>query len=68
MQLVWLLCAWIIWNDRNQKLFNNIGSSIDQLLDKVKHYSLWWLKVSNAIFVYGYTSWWSNLIVCLGIG
>ncbi|KEH18178.1 hypothetical protein MTR_8g012905 [Medicago truncatula] len=36
------------------------GSYIDQLLDKVKHCSLWWLKASNAIFVYGYTSWWSN--------
>jgi len=44
LQLVWLLCAWIIWNDRNNKLFNNVSSSIPQLLEKVKHYSLWWLK------------------------
>jgi len=36
MQLVWLLCAWIIWNDCNQRLFNNIGSFIDELLEKVK--------------------------------
>jgi hypothetical protein len=28
MQLVWLLCAWTIWNGRNNKLFNNVESSI----------------------------------------
>ena len=68
MQLVWLLCAWIIWNDRNQRLFNNMGSSIDKLLDKVKRYSLWWLKGSNVVFVFGYHLWWSSLMACLGLG
>lgn len=61
MQLVWLLCAWTIWNDRNNRLFNNVESSIDKLLDKIKHYSLWWLKASNTNFVFGFTSWWSTL-------
>jgi hypothetical protein len=68
MHLVWLLCTWIIWNDRNQRLFNNLGSSIDQLLEKVKRYSLWWLKASNVIFVFGFHLWWSNPLACLGIG
>ncbi|KEH24095.1 hypothetical protein MTR_7g103360 [Medicago truncatula] len=36
LQLVWLLTVWIIWNDRNQWLFNNTSSSIDQMMDKVK--------------------------------
>ena len=68
MQLVWLLCAWIIWNDRNQRLFNNLGSSIDQLLDKVKRYSLWWLKANNVVFIFGFHLWWSSHLVCLGLG
>jgi len=68
MQLVWLLCAWIIWNDCNQRLFNNIGSSIDQLLDKVKRYSLWWLKANNVVFVFGFHLWWSSPLACLGLG
>jgi hypothetical protein len=68
MQLVWLLCAWIIWNDWNQRLFNNIGSSIDQLLDKVKRLSLWWLKASNVVFVFGSDLWWSKPLDCLGLG
>jgi hypothetical protein len=68
MQLVWLLCAWTIWNDRNNILFNNVESSIDQLLDKVKRHTLWWLNASNTNFVFDFTSWWSSPLLCLGIG
>jgi len=68
MQLVWLLCVWIIWNDRNQRLFNNIGSSIDQLLEKVKWHSLWWLKACNVVFGFGSDLWWSRPLVCLCLG
>jgi hypothetical protein len=56
LRLVWLLCAWTIWNDRNNRLFNNVEKFIAQLLDKVKHYSLWWLKASNTNFVFCVTS------------
>jgi hypothetical protein len=68
MQLVWLLCAWTIWNDRNNILFNNVESSIDQLLDKVKRHTLWWLNASNTNFVFDFTSLWSSPLLCLGIG
>lgn len=54
LQLVWLLCAWTIWNDRNNRLFNNVENFIVQLLDKVKHTSLRWLHASNVNFVYGF--------------
>jgi len=67
MQLVWLISAWIIWNDCNQRLFNNLGSSIDQLLDKVKRCSLWWLKANNVVFVFGFHLWWSSPLACLGL-
>jgi len=40
--LIWLLCVWVLWKDRNDRLFRNTHSSLQQLLDKVKHYSLWW--------------------------
>jgi hypothetical protein len=67
LQLVWLLCVWTIWNDRNNRLFNNVEKFIDHLLEKVKHTSLWWLKTSQANFVYGFSSWWSIPLICLGI-
>ena len=65
--LIWLLRVWVLWKDRNDRLFRNSSSSLQQLLDKVKHYSLWWLKTSNDTFVFGTHNWWSNPLVCLGI-
>jgi hypothetical protein len=41
LQLICLLCVWVIWNERNQWLFKNSEQSISQLLDKVKLYSYW---------------------------
>ena len=58
LQLVWLLCVWLVWNERNNRLSKNIESSIPQLFDKVKYYSLWWLEANNANFV---------PFMCLGI-
>jgi len=39
--LIWLLCVWVLWKDRNDKLFRNNYSSLPHMLDKVKSYSLW---------------------------
>ena len=67
LQLLWLLCVWLVWNERNSRLFNNTETSIDQLLDKAKYHSLWWLKANNITFVHGTQTWWSNPFYCLGI-
>jgi len=65
--LIWLRCVWVLWNDRNDKLLRNKQSSLPQMLDKVKSYSLWWLKASNAVFSFGTHNWWSNPLLCMGI-
>jgi len=67
MQLLWLLCVWILWNERNNTLFNNVHMSMIELLEKVIFNSLWWLKVNNATFVFGTQRWWSDPLQCLGI-
>ena len=41
LQLIWLLGVWLIWNERNNRLFNNIQTPIIQILDKVKSHSYW---------------------------
>ena len=51
LQLLWLLCVWLIWHERNNKLFNNSQLSISELMDKVKFHSYWWLKANNTTFV-----------------
>jgi len=67
LQLLWLMCVWLVWNERNSRLFNDTETSIDQLLDKAKYHSLWWLKANNTTFVHGTQTWWSNSFYCLGI-
>ena len=67
LQLIWLLCVWLVWNERNNMLFNNIETSIDQLLEKAKFHSLWWLKAHNTFFVYGSQRWWSDPLFYLSI-
>jgi hypothetical protein len=67
LQLVWLLCIWLIWTERNNRLFNNIETPVIQLLEKAKYHSLWWLKAHNITFVYGSQRWWSDPLLCLGI-
>jgi len=34
--LIWLSCIWIVWRDRNSRVFQQKGNSIHQLIDKIK--------------------------------
>ncbi|MCH79613.1 cysteine-rich receptor-like protein kinase, partial [Trifolium medium] len=36
LQLIWLCCIWVIWNERNNRVFKAREASLHQLLDKVK--------------------------------
>ncbi|XP_024634718.1 uncharacterized protein [Medicago truncatula] len=67
LQLIWLLCVWVLWNERNNRLFNNIVTSIPKLLDKVKYMSLAWLKVNKIVFRFGSDMWCLSPLQCLGI-
>lgn len=67
LKLLWLLYVWLVWNECNNGIFNNIQASIVQLLDRVKYYSLWWLqKANNVTFMYGSHIWWSDPFIYLG--
>ncbi|XP_024633495.1 uncharacterized protein [Medicago truncatula] len=67
LQLLWLVGVWILWTERNNRLFNNVQNSAVQLLEKVKFNSLWWLKANNITFALGTQRWWSDPLLCLGI-
>ncbi|GAU34960.1 hypothetical protein TSUD_312910 [Trifolium subterraneum] len=67
MQLIWLACVWVLWNERNHRLFKNSAQTVSQMLDKVKLYSLWWLKTTNVTLVANLHSWWLTPLLCLGI-
>ena len=68
LQLIWLLYAWVVWNERINRLFNNVITPISRLLEKVKLLSLGLLKAKKATFTYGTQQWWSSPLACLGIG
>jgi hypothetical protein len=68
LQLIWLLTAWVVWNERNNRLFKNVVSEAPRLLDKIKLLSLVWLKAKKTTFVFGTQMWWSSPMACLGIG
>jgi hypothetical protein len=67
LQLIWLACVWVLWNERNQRLFSDTASPISLLVEKVKMFSFRWLKTTNATLVTNYHTWWSNPLLCLGI-
>jgi hypothetical protein len=44
LQLIWLCCIWVMWNERNNRVFKAKEATTRQMLDTVKVYSFWWLK------------------------
>ena len=68
MQLLWLVCVWVLWTERNNRQFNNTENSMYQLLEKVQNHSFWWLKAVNSVHVFGIHSWFASPLLCLGIG
>lgn len=52
LQIIWLLCIWVLCNERNSRLFKNQECPSFQLQDKVKSYSLWWLKAKFFTFLW----------------
>jgi hypothetical protein len=68
LQLLWLCCIWVVWQERNIRIFKANESSVLQLFEKVKVHCLWWMKTNNANIYLNSHMWWSNPLTCLGIG
>jgi hypothetical protein len=67
LQLVLLACVWVVWNERNLRVFRNSTNTLHQLLDKVKIFSYWWLRTTDVTLEAHFHAWWSNPFLCLGI-
>jgi len=66
-KLIWLACVWVIWKERNDRLFNNVASDPATLVEKVKLNLFLWLKSKNALFVFSYDEWWRHPLHCMGV-
>jgi hypothetical protein len=67
LQLIWFLCVWVVWNERNQRLFRNSEQSLLQISNKVKLYSYRWLKTTITTLVSNYHRWWLCSLTFLDI-
>jgi len=67
LHMTWLCCIWVLWNERNHRLFSNKVTSTVQLIEKVKITTLSWLKSKNVWFPYGYHMWWQQPLFVWGL-
>ncbi|GAU21406.1 hypothetical protein TSUD_32360 [Trifolium subterraneum] len=66
MQLIWLACVWVVWTERNHRLFRGSANSSLHMLDRIKTFSYRWLKATNNTLALNCHSWWSCPMLCLG--
>jgi hypothetical protein len=57
MQLIWLVCAWVVWTERNHGLFRGSSSTLHLLMDKIKLLSFRWLKATSVTLASNCHSW-----------
>ncbi|PNX70935.1 kinesin-like protein, partial [Trifolium pratense] len=67
MQLIWLACVWVVWTERNYRLFKGSANSLHSMLDKIKTFSYRWLKATSSTLALNCHSWWSSPMLCLGL-
>ncbi|GAU20182.1 hypothetical protein TSUD_352460 [Trifolium subterraneum] len=67
LQLVWLCCISVLWHERNNRVFKATGTTVQQMLDKIKLCTYWWLKAHNVHLGINTHRWWSSPLVCMGI-
>jgi hypothetical protein len=64
LQLFWLACVWVVWNERNHRVFRNSANFGHQLLDKVKMISYQWSRTADVTLVSNCHCWWMNPLLC----
>jgi len=68
MSVIWFASSWVIWKEKDDRLFVGKEKSPFQLLEIIKLLSFWWFKVNFVIFNYSFHNWCHNPPVCVGIG
>jgi hypothetical protein len=66
LKVIWVTSVWIIWKERNDRVFNNKVSIPSILIEKVKLTSFLWLQANQASFIYSYNDWWNKPLLCMG--
>ncbi|GAU49095.1 hypothetical protein TSUD_137800 [Trifolium subterraneum] len=67
MQLIWLVSVWVVWHERNSRLFRGSANSVQHMLDKIKAFSYRLMKATSSTLALNYHCWWSCLLLCLSL-
>jgi len=67
LRLIWFAFVWVIWKERNNRVFNNVTLNPSVLLEKVKLNSFLWIKSKQVAFFYSYHDWWKHPLQCMGV-
>jgi hypothetical protein len=67
LTIIWFAAVWVIWKERNNRVFQQTIATPIMLIEKVKLHSFLWLKSKHVSFSYNYHDWWKHLLPCMGI-
>ncbi|KEH41179.1 hypothetical protein MTR_1g046260 [Medicago truncatula] len=57
LTVIWHACVWVIWKERNNKIFQQKSLTSDRLSERVKIMSFNWLKANMPSFAFSYNDW-----------
>jgi len=57
LKIIWCAAVWVIWKERNNRVFQNTVATPYSLIEKVKLYSFLWLKSKQVSFGYSLHDW-----------
>ena len=66
-KVIWFACVWVIWKDRNDRVFKNTGSHSSVLREKIKLHSFLWLKAKWPSFHLCCDDWWQRPLHCMSV-
>jgi len=67
MTVIWMATVWVIWKERNNRIFNQKIDTLDHSVDKVKFMSFSWPQANMPTFAYSYNDWWRHPLPCMGV-
>ena len=65
--VIWISVLYVIWKDRNRRIFQNHYDHLEALIERVKLQTYWWLKANFVTFAFDYPFWRQNPLCCLQI-
>jgi len=63
--ILWISVLFVVWKDRNNRIFQNRSDQLETLAEKVKLQTFWSLKSHYVLFDFDYSFWRQNPLWCM---